>query len=417
MRAPGWQLVLAACLLTTACSSGTSVAIPRPPRDVQAAQLQAAQRGLSLLGRAVAHDDPSAAGTLAPAGDRLAQTIVTNAHLLGVRDLQLQYVAADDEPPTAKEQRLAGSGSWWATVQASYRLPEDSGPTSMSIAVLFARGAGGTDGTARIAAIGGRGHRSALWLDGPVHVARTRTFVLITTAAAAQRRYLPWARTAARTVDGVLGRQGPPLVFEVPTTQTQLEGLIDAKPGTYDKVAGVTAVVDGSLASDSPVHSFFNPDLMAQEKARGAQLVVTHEATLQATRSPVRNVPIWLFEGFADYVALLHLGVPLHTAAGELIRQVRHHGPPRRLPTDADFNTVSLSLDRLNATYEEAWLACRYLSERWGQPTLLSVYRAVDRGETFGRAFAAATGSTRAAFVAGWRDYLTAVAAGATPAG
>ena len=69
------------------------------------------------------------------------------------------------------------------------------------------------------------------------------------------------------------------------------------------------------------------------------QVVISHEATHLATDAPLTSgVPLWLLEGFADYVALHDVDLPITTTAGQIIQQVRTDGAPDHLPGPAEFD-------------------------------------------------------------------------------
>ncbi len=112
-------------------------------------------------------------------------------------------------------------------------------------------------------------------------------------------------------------------------------------------------------------------------KPRGAQVVVTHEATHVATAAATSPAPIWLVEGFADYVALSSQRLPLSTTAAHIATLVRRHGPPLHLPGRVEFAPGAHDLE---ARYESAWLACRLLARTGGAPSLVAFYRSVDAG-------------------------------------
>jgi hypothetical protein len=76
------------------------------------------------------------------------------------------------------------------------------------------------------------------------------------------------------------------------------------------------------------------------------------------------------------------------------------------LPTSSD---LSPTAGGLGATYEEAWLACRFVARQFGEPKLIAFYDAVDRGTTIDSAFRQVLGTTQAAFVKSWRTDLTAL--------
>ena len=138
----------------------------------------------------------------------------------------------------------------------------------------------------------------------------------------------------------------------------------------------MTTTVDGSLRSDAPVRVFVNPTVFGRLKERGAQVVMSHEATHVATGATFASMPTWLLEGFADFVALDGAGVPVDLAARQILDRIRKDGLPGGLPTTADLDPTA---NGLGATYEEAWLACRFLAQEYGADRLVRFYRAVER--------------------------------------
>jgi hypothetical protein len=192
-------------------------------------------------------------------------------------------------------------------------------------------------------------------------------------------RYARLARRAVPIVERVVRRWTGLLVVEVPRSEAELDTALGAPVGTYSGVAAVTASVDGSTAADAPVHVFVNPEVMGGLDDSGAQIVISHEVTHLATRAATNtHRPIWLTEGFADYVALRDTHLPLRTTAGQIIAQVRRSGPPDQLPDRSDFDSHS---DSFGAEYEAAWLACRVIADRAGERGLVAVYDRVGDGE------------------------------------
>ena len=177
--------------------------------------------------------------------------------------------------------------------------------------------------------------------------------------------------------------------------------------GTYDQIAAVTTSADGSTAPDSPVHIFVNPDVFGTLRPTGAQVVMSHEATHVATDAWDARMPLWLLEGFADYVALRDVDLPVSRSAAQIIAEVRKDGPPRHLPGAGEFGTRT---PNLGATYESAWLICRLLAERGGEPALVSFYRAVDAGQSVGAALEASFGLSTAELTEEWRSLLSGLA-------
>ena len=265
------------------------------------------------------------------------------------------------------------------------------------------------DGTrAEIASVGGGGWRSPVWMTGPVAVRRTpATLTLVAGTrrelAAVSRR----AEAAVPVVRRVLPRWRPRLVVEVPSSEQALDDALGAEPGTYAAIAAVTTSVDGSQAPGSPVHVFVNPDVYDDLRPTGAQVVISHEAVHVATGAERSSAPLWLAEGFADYVALRDVDLPLSITAGQIIARVRRHGAPQQLPGPVEFST---SQSHLGAAYESAWLACRVLAQRGGEQRLVTLYRAVDRGLPLATALARGFDWSEQDLVAAWRAELQRLA-------
>ena len=182
---------------------------------------------------------------------------------------------------------------------------------------------------------------------------------------------------------------------------------MEAEPGQYDNIAAVTTSADGSLAPDAPVRVFVNPQVFAGLKPRGAQVVMSHETTHVATDAPFSSMPTWLLEGFADFVALDRAGVPVELAARQILARIRKEGLPRGLPSTRDLDP---SANGLGATYEEAWLACRFLAQEYGARALVRFYRTVDGGASTQTAFRSVLGTSQGQFVSRWRDDLARLA-------
>jgi hypothetical protein len=251
---------------------------------------------------------------------------------------------------------------------------------------------------------GGGDRVSPLWLSGPLQVRRTpRTLVLVDGTSAQARTYARRAATAVPVVRRVLPDWRRGLVVEVPASEDALDRVLDADPGSYDQIAAVTTSDDGSLAPGTPVHVFVNPDLFERLKPTGAQVVMSHEATHVAADAWSSTMPLWLLEGFADYVALRDVDLPLSRSAAQIIAEVRRDGAPRALPGAAEFGTRATDL---GATYESAWLACRLLAELGGEDALVRFYRDVDAGTPVGQALESSFGLAVPAFTERWRDLL-----------
>ncbi len=351
-------------------------------------------QALADLERAVRARDVDAARALAPTddtvtADRLA-ALVDNATALRVRDFSLRLVDVDGaESTVAATWRFAGFDRTPASADVSVGLRDDGERVALT-------------------SLGGDGQISPLWLSGPVEVRRTpRTLVVVDGTAAEADRYAARAQAAVPVVRRVLPQWDRGLVVEVPATGTALETTLAAEPGTYDQIAAVTTSEDGTTGSDAPVHVFVNPDVFGTLEDTGAQVVMSHEVTHVATGAWTSRLPLWLLEGFADYVALRDVDLPVESAAAQALAEVRRDGPPRALPDAADFGSGAAEL---GATYESSWLACRLLAADAGEAALVSFYRAVDGGEPLPATFEASFGRSVRTFTAQWRAHLSQLA-------
>jgi hypothetical protein len=165
-----------------------------------------------------------------------------------------------------------------------------------------------------------------------------------------------------------------------------------------DAEAGVLAgsgATGGLAAMATADRVIVLPSGYARLSETGRDVVIAHELTHVATGATRGGrVPMWLSEGFADYVGYSGAGLGVRTVAAELAEEVAAGVLPGRLPGPADFGPGSV---RLAQAYEEAWLACRYVAERFGESALVRLY---------GGDVKTVLGLSAAEFTAGWRDYL-----------
>jgi hypothetical protein len=393
-------LLVASGLLAWSLTSEDTYLAPPPDVSRQSISPALATRALADLEQAVHHGDADAARALAPTGDAAAAdllaAVVRNARLLRVADLTLRYVDADGA--------LTEDGSWTAAVDATWRFRGfDRAPARMEVLVHLRE-----DGD-RVAVTGIGGDRvSPLWLSGPLEVRRTAdTLVMVAGSVASADGVAARARAAVPVVRRVLPQWHRGLVVEVPASVDELDRVLDADAGTYDQIAAVTTSADGSRAPDAPVHVFVNPDVFGRLGATGAQVVMSHEATHVATEAYFSTMPLWLLEGFGDYVALRDVDLPVSRSAAQVIAEVRRDGPPRALPGPAEFGTRTT---HLGATYESAWLAVRLLARDGGEARLVRFYGAVDAGTSVGSALRTTFGLSLATFTRQWRGLLSHLA-------
>ena len=395
-------LLVVGLLAWTVLDDDPYVAPTPPTTPARTAAPALAGEALSALVDAVEKGDVESAERLADPEDDQARAqlsaMVGNAGAAEVEDFSLRYV---DELGA-----VADDGSWHAAVDAAWAFRGfDQAPALSEVRFGFRV----DDDQALLTSIGGGDRRSPLWMTAPLAVSRTRSTLVLDGAAAGQvGRFSELAETAVPAVRAVLPDWRPRLVVEVPPSAAALDRALDSEAGEYARIAAVTSTADGSLAPDAPVHVFVNPEVFAGLKPRGAQVVMSHEAVHVATDAATSTMPLWLLEGFADYVALLDVDLPSSVTAGQIIRRVRRDGPPNALPGPTEFDT---STSYLGASYESAWLACQLLADLGGQAKLVRFYRDVDSGTEVGAALESAYGLSEREFTNRWRDLLQDLAA------
>lgn len=396
-RAVPTILLLAAALLAGGCSADDYVAPAPPQQRSEAASPAVAGDTVAALQAAVRAGDATAAGELGSDGDATERlsALAVNATALDLTDITFRYVT--------ETGHTEGEGAWDGVVAVTWRH-EDFDESSARVELPFSF----ADGGERIAAIGGQGHPLPVWLSGPVTVRRTAATVVFGPVPAVKlARYARWARAAAADVRGVLSRPAR-LVVEVPADAEALHAALGVAKGEYDAIAAVTAPVDGSSAPGSPVHVFVNPAVYGDLDPVAAQVVMTHEAVHAVTGAALaRRDPLWLVEGFADYIALRDVDLPLSRTAGQIIAQVQQDGLPEALPSATEFDTGS---SHLGAVYEAAWLVCVTLADRGGRDALVDFYDAVLGGARLGSELRTRFGWTEADLTDAWRTRLARVA-------
>lgn len=396
-------LVTTLLLAVAGCDRSVEVAPPRPSAAGGPADPAQARQLVADLAAGVRARDAEALAALGTAqGAALLEEVAANAGALDVDRVRMRYLAEDTRLGDAEREQY-GADAWAGRVSLDFGYAGiDEQAASVESRVVFAP----TDDGLRIAGLGGgTGTRTPLWLQAPLRVERTaRTLVSV---AGDLGRYPGLVRTAVRQVDAVLPGWAGPLVVEVAGDQDQLDAALAAPEGRYDAIAGLATTVGAGARRGAPVRVMVNPGVFSGLSERGAQVVMTHEATHVATRAPFADMPVWLLEGFADYVALADGSVPVETAARQVLQRIRDQGLPDGLPTAADLEPTAADLA---ATYEEAWLACRFLAAEHGQARLVRLYRAVDGGEQVDAAMRRVLGVSQREFVAAWRADLADLA-------
>ncbi|MFF1375487.1 hypothetical protein [Streptomyces sp. NPDC058308] len=254
-----------------------------------------------------------------------------------------------------------------------------------------------------------------LWDQGRVRAERgAHSLVLGVGRGAAELR--AQRRIADRAVPAVRsawpGKWPGRVVVLVPRSLEGMAGLLGAPASGYRGIAAVTTGEAGGSGRAPADRVIVNPDAYGVLGDFGKQVVLTHEATHVATRAQTSPAtPLWLSEGFADWVGYRGTGRTAVQAAPELRRSVQRGQLPGALPENDDFGFAG-DAARLAGAYEGAWLACRMIAEQWGEKKLTDFYEAVGarerRAGAVGAALREVLDTTPGDFTARWRTYLRA---------
>ncbi|MEU9557625.1 hypothetical protein [Streptomyces fumanus] len=300
-----------------------------------------------------------------------------------------------------------------ADVQLGYRLAgHDRGAVTAARTLRLARRAGQWYVTSERPA-----ERSGQqpWDQGTVHVVRGRHSLVLGVGRsdAALRGFAALADRAVPAVsDAWDGAWAGRLVILVPRSLEDMAGLLGSPASSYRGIAAVTTGETGGAADAPADRIIVNPEAFGVLGSLGKQVVLTHEAAHVATRAHTgAATPLWLSEGYADWVGYRGSARTPAQAAPELARAVAEGRLPGALPDDDDFGFTG-DADELARAYESGWTACRLIAGRWGEARLGAFYRAVGaherRAGAVEDALAEVLGTTPEEFTERWRAYLRA---------
>ncbi|MFC7309086.1 hypothetical protein ACFQVC_33385 [Streptomyces monticola] len=386
MRAAG--VLLAALLVGTSCAGPA-------PRDSAATDVEQLldRRAAAVLDR----DEEAYAATGHPDDDEF-----DNLAQVPLRSWEYRLTRLD--------RTKAGAT---ATTELRYRVSGyDTAPITVSRTLdLKKRGDGWYVAAERPAAKA----PEQLWEQGEVTAARgARSLVLGVGRDEEQlRRYADLADRAVPAVRDAWGSDwSGRVVVLVPDSTDGMAGLLGASASAYQGIAAVTTGEAGGAEKAPADRIIINPEAYDVLGDFGKQVVLTHEATHVATRAHTSAAtPLWLSEGFADWVGYRGTGRTAAQAAPELSRAVLDGRLPAALPDDKAFGFAG-DASRLAQAYEGGWLACRMIAETWGEAKLIDFYKSVGAHKKRPGAEADALNNilhtTPDDFTRQWREYVRA---------
>ncbi|WP_301177300.1 hypothetical protein, partial [Actinomadura geliboluensis] len=253
------------------------------------------------------------------------------------------------------------------------------------------------DGTSR-----GLTDDAEIWDGGPLTVVKGRGSLVIgdTTGLDGIAARLD---AAVPVVTGVVGRGWAQRVVALVPADAGLASALAGPGQSLGEIAALATVAPAGGAGRGEDRVIVSPGTFGRLNGLGRDVVLTHELTHVATGGARDwRTPLWLIEGFADYVGYRRVKISVRSAAGELRREVAAGRLPAALPAAAAFAGGS---PRLSQAYQESWLACRMVADRYGEATLVRLYRAAGRVPE-AAALRDVLGLGRDRFTALWREYV-----------
>ncbi|MER7014315.1 hypothetical protein ABT324_23065 [Saccharopolyspora sp. NPDC000359] len=408
----GWLAVVASGAVLVGMTAIGLPALPGVPQVVEQAQSVvsgavpeiAVQELLARRAAAVrAGDEAAFAATVDP----LAPEHFRQRQLAWFRALATVPLAEWSYQLDATEPPVPG-GVWRPDVALRYALAGVDGvPTQRSVEHSFVR----RGGSWFVADDSGRHRWRGPWDFGPCHVARTANGLVIGHEREPVERVARQLDAVVRDVTGVWGPGWDQRVgVLIPASQEELRAMV----GAGFAVEGIAAVavadrVDTAAHRVEGPRVVLNPRTAAELSDAALKVVLRHEVTHIATRPyTVDGAPLWVREGFADYVGYRGTGLPPRDIAPALARQLRTSGPPEQLPGSAEFHQAGR---RLDLAYQQSWSLVRHLVDRFGEQRVVQLYRriaATDSPAEVEAALRGETGLTTAELTADWAASLPA---------
>jgi hypothetical protein len=344
---------------------------------------------------------------------KVAARTFDNLVRMGAHGFRFGTPAEDPGALTPERRRALGTTAWVAEVDTTFTLAgADREPWTATLRMVFVERNG------RTYVAGDREGESSsgptpLWLTNQVTVVRGEHSLLIGVESRTRlERYANAADQAVPRVTRVWGDDWTQYVVVIaPSTQVQMERVVGVDAESQGAVAAVTTSV-GRASPAEASHIVINPATFDKIGSLGRLVVLTHETTHVAAQATVSHMPVWLSEGFADYVGFNEAGLSTAVVAQEFLSEVRDSDAPRDLPSTSDFDPRAAELDQ---AYEAAWTACSYIAQEWGEDKLVDFYQAMDDLRTKADeelAFRTVLNTTREKFVAGWRNHVQVTSIG-----
>ena len=306
-------------------------------------------------------------------------------------------------------RKLIGPSAWLQRVIVTWRLAGDADEVEHRVWLTFLD----ADGEVKIAGAideppGGPPEQKPSWWLSPLTARESGGVTMLAGSGQSIDRWIKLAGAALTNVrehlpNGLGTSWNRQVVIEVPAAQRDFESVLGERAGSYASIAAVTyrAGVEGDA-----IRIVVNPKA-ARLNSTALQSVLEHELVHVATRSPDTPAPMWAEEGLAEWVSIRAHPGQRSGGTDELLLRVRGDGAPRAFPADGRFEA---SADDLELAYAEAWLACRFIADRYSESQLGRLYAELARGSSLDQASRSTLHLSETELTAEWQAYLDRLA-------
>ena len=315
------------------------------------------------------------AGLADPAARTEQDAIFRRMQAMGVESVRLRSLEEVVAPSPGAD---GGAVTWTVRAALDYRLRSfDEAPREFSVDLTFRADPDRVAATAGI--IGSRPvDRPQPWdLPGLVVRRSANALVLASGPEELADELARRATRAARQVSDVLG-SAEPAVWLAPGTDAEAAQVLGRSEGDLE---GIAAVTDGPIGQHRPAGAdriVIVPTAWSSLSGAGREAVMAHELTHVTTRrSSVRQPPLWLSEGLAEFVAYRGLAVEEKELVRSAVERVQAAGVPVQAPSPRDFDAGPE--DRAVA-YGLSLLLVRTIAEGHGADGLVRLFQAVNSG-------------------------------------
>ncbi|WP_137723857.1 hypothetical protein [Rhodococcus subtropicus] len=300
-------------------------------------------------------------------------------------------IGSDPEAPVPSEvaDRLGASDVWAPTVYLRYAIAgADPAPTRKPVSLLLARH--GDEWKLVDDTTGGDSGRETWrgpWDFGPLVVrevpgAGGRSSIVLghPEQAAMIDRLAAEIGDAVDHVTDVWGEDwSRRAVVVVAGSRDEFVSLVGEEHSGSDIAAvAVSDAVDHGTRTATGQRIVFSPESAERLTDLTRIVVLRHELTHVAARPVTEDgSPMWILEGYADYIGYRGVESTFGSLAPTLSAAVAAGGPPTALPADADFGAGG---DVARRAYESSWSLAAFVADEYGEQRLGELYRDLAQG-------------------------------------